>query len=198
MAIGTDRVQVIKRESSATGGQDGQAGPLGEPVPINPQEDAVESAGVYLQDDVNRDEEVYIARVGDDVVFRDKNNPTPQTLTQVATGESGLSEESHKSLEQLVHLVSAGPVGGFDGGPYYFEVSPVSAVFPESMTWYQTSSKLKKIVSVDLTWSGVFASSATWYAYDSDGVTVVDEFTDGYSWSSGPFYPKITRTYGVT
>jgi len=84
MAIGTNRVQVYKQEQSALGGN--PADDVAWPEPIKPQEDAIESCGVYFQDLSTRDQFVYIARAGDDLTFRDKNNTTPVTLTQLLTG----------------------------------------------------------------------------------------------------------------
>jgi len=84
MAIGTDRVQVLKQESAALGGDAGED--VDYPSPINAQEDAIETCGVYLQDAGVRDENVYIERNGNDMRFRDVNNATPVTLTQLLTG----------------------------------------------------------------------------------------------------------------
>jgi hypothetical protein len=84
MAVGTDKVQVLKRESSALGGN--PADDVDYPTPLNAQTDALEAAGVYLQDALNRDAAVYIARAGDDLVLRDVNNTTPVTLTSLVTG----------------------------------------------------------------------------------------------------------------
>lgn len=47
MSLGPDRIQLLKRESAAGGGQASQAKPWGRP--INPQQDAVESAGGLVQ-----------------------------------------------------------------------------------------------------------------------------------------------------
>ncbi len=70
---GTDRVQVVKRESAALGGN--AADDLPFEAPIDPQQDAIECAGVYLQDATNRDQNVYIDRSGDDLRFKDVTNP---------------------------------------------------------------------------------------------------------------------------
>jgi hypothetical protein len=83
MAIGTDRVQVIKQESAALGGDAGED--VDYPSPINAQEDAIETCGVYFQDAGARDEDVYIERDGNNLRFRDLNNTTPVTLTQLRT-----------------------------------------------------------------------------------------------------------------
>lgn len=82
MAIGTHRVQVIKQESAALGGDGADDVPY--PSPIEPQEDALESCGIYFQDASNRDQTVYIERTGADMLFRDQNNTTPLTLSQLA------------------------------------------------------------------------------------------------------------------
>lgn len=49
----TDRVQVLKTESAENGGDQSEFQPY--PTPIQPQEDMIECAGVYLQDSNNRD-----------------------------------------------------------------------------------------------------------------------------------------------
>jgi hypothetical protein len=81
MAVGPDRVQVIKRESAALGG-DG-ADDADYTAPLDPQEDAIETAGVYLQDGSNRDEGVYVERDGQNMRFRDQKNTTPVSLTDL-------------------------------------------------------------------------------------------------------------------
>lgn len=86
MAIGPDRVQVLKQESAALGGNGAEDVPY--TTGIEPQEDAIETAGVYLQDAGARDEDVWIERNGNDMRFRDVNNPAPVTLTQLLGGVS--------------------------------------------------------------------------------------------------------------
>ena len=88
MTAPTDRVQLLKRESTALGGQDSDEQAW--PTPINPQQDGIEVLGVFFQDATHRDELVYIARVGDDMVFRDPSNPTEHTLTDLLA-TSGVS-----------------------------------------------------------------------------------------------------------
>lgn len=88
---GTDRVQVVKRESSALGGS--AADDLPFYAPIAPQQDAIECAGVYLQDAGNRDQNVYADRSGADLRLRDQNVTTPITLSQLR-GQSVFAEVS--------------------------------------------------------------------------------------------------------
>lgn len=100
-----DRVQVTKQEWGSLGGNAADESPY--PEPIEPQEDAIEAAGLYVQDAANRDEAVLIARNGDDMTFKDVNNPTPLTLTDLAMGGSGggLTEAAHAALDTLLHNV---------------------------------------------------------------------------------------------
>jgi hypothetical protein len=58
MGIGQDKVQVAKYESSSGGGSEEDMGVYGNSDPIHPQEDAIESAGGYVNDADNRDETV--------------------------------------------------------------------------------------------------------------------------------------------
>ena len=76
-----DRVQVLKQESAALGGDPADEVPYD--TPIEPQEDAIEAAGLYLQDASNRDENVLVSRAGDNMQFKDVSNPIGHTLTQL-------------------------------------------------------------------------------------------------------------------
>ena len=60
-----DRVQVLKVESAENGGDAIDSRVF--PTPIQPQEDMIECAGVYLQNTNNRDENVYISREGNSI-----------------------------------------------------------------------------------------------------------------------------------
>lgn len=84
MAIGTDRVQPAKYESSGGGGNDLDTGIHQNPVPINPEEDAIEAAGIYLQESGGRDETVYLARDSGVAGFKDVNNTTFRRLDDAA------------------------------------------------------------------------------------------------------------------
>lgn len=79
-----DRVQVLKRESLAGGGDPADEAPWDSP--IEPQEDAIEAAGVYLQDAGNLDETTLLSRSGSNMLFKDGNNPSPVTLTDLLGG----------------------------------------------------------------------------------------------------------------
>ncbi len=66
-----DRVQLLKQESGALGGDERDADPFGAPEPLDPQEDMPEVRGLYFQDESHRDERVFVYRKGRDLVFRD-------------------------------------------------------------------------------------------------------------------------------
>lgn len=86
MAIGVDKVQVIKQESTALGGDDGDKGPYDSPEPIDAQEDAIESAGGYVNDEVDRDELVGWYRK--DGIFYQFDTNYPMPGIPIGTGES--------------------------------------------------------------------------------------------------------------
>lgn len=193
-----DRVQVLKREQAELGGDEFDE--VAWPEPISPQEDAVEAAGVYLQDASNRDENVLISRDGDDMTFQDVSNPTPVTLTTLAAGSGGLTVEGHKTLRQLIHFINDGPAEGFASGAYQ-ETLPSASPFPTSITWWESSSKLKKIVEKLITRTGGGATNVTptpivWKIYDTDGTTVLAQVSDAITYS-GVFETSRTRTITV-
>lgn len=107
---------------------------------------------------------------------------------------SGLTEAQHKLLRQLIHFIDNGPAEGFASGAYR-EIT--GTVFPSVVTWWESSEKLKKIVSKELTWTGAFPSSIVWKVYDTDGSTVLATVTDAISYS-GPFETSRTRTIAVS
>lgn len=102
-----DRVQVLKRESSAGGGDPADEAPWDSP--IEPQEDALEAAGLYVQDAAHRDETTLISRSGDDMLFKDGNNPTAATLSELLGGEAA------SLLGKTVFKVDGGMIYNTDG-----------------------------------------------------------------------------------
>jgi len=189
MAVGDDRVQLMKQESSALGGDDTDIGEYRQPLPISPQEDAIESAGLYLQDASNRDEEVYVEREGDDMRFRDKNNTSPVTLTALLSGSGGLTESAHRTLRQLIHFIDNGPAEGFTSGAYRETIH--SGVFPTAIIWWESVSKLKKIVEKTLAYTGAFPTTITWKMYDTDGSTILATVTDSLTYSGSKETSRI-------
>lgn len=74
-----DRVTPVIQEHAAEGGDPGEefdaTNILNDAADV--QEDALEAAGVYLQDATYRDEQVLLWREGDNMQFKDVNNPSP-------------------------------------------------------------------------------------------------------------------------
>lgn len=106
---------------------------------------------------------------------------------------TGLSEEQHKSLRQLIHLADGdGPMEGFTSGAFK-ETLPTADPFPTSIIWWESSSKLNKIVEKTITYTGAFPTTIEWKAYDTDGTTVLVTVTDSINYS-GPFETDRTRT----
>lgn len=116
---------------------------------------------------------------------------------QDSTGEydprsgSGLSSEQHKTLRQLIHFIDEGPAEGFVSGAY--KESSYSGILLTSAIWWESSSKLKKIVEETLTWSGILLQTDEWKMYDTDGSTVLVTVSDAITYS-GVFEVSRTRT----
>lgn len=165
MAIGPDRVQVIKQESASLGGNGAdEVGYLN--APINPQQDVIETAGVYLQDAANRDEAVYVARNGDDMVFRDVSNPVESTLSDLlAGGGGGISAAQHEAIDSLVHRVAE---------TSYVEVTRTSGQVSSVIVW-ETSAKLKKVRETTVSRTSGQASTVVEKHYDAAGTVVVGQ-----------------------
>lgn len=89
-----ERVQPYKSESTAAGGSDAEAAPY--PVLIKPQSEALDSAGLYLQDLSNYDYAVTVTRSGNNLV-----------LTDVTTGALNLSDASNLLLNYKNAVVAA-------------------------------------------------------------------------------------------
>lgn len=113
----------------------------------------------------------------------------------VGTGSSGGG--AHRTLRHLIHFISEGPAEGFASGAYK-EKLPSGSVFPTSVIWWESSSKLKKIVEKTITRSGggatkVFPTPVVWKIYDTDGSTVLATITDDITYS-GVLDSTVTRT----
>lgn len=102
-----------------------------------------------------------------------------------------LLDIDHKAVRHLIHFISDGPAEGFASGAYK-ETTP-STPFPTSEIWWESASKLKKIVELTTTWSGVKVTQEVWKIYDTDGSTVLATITDSYTYT-GIFEASRTRT----
>lgn len=105
---------------------------------------------------------------------------------------SGLTENAHRALRQLIHFLEEGPADGFASGAYK-ETLPSGAVFPTSVIWWESASKAQKIVERTLTWTGPNVTTDEWKMYDEDGTTLLVTVSDSISYS-GVFETTRTRT----
>jgi len=93
----------------------------------------------------------------------------------------GISEAQHKTLRQLIHFINDGPAEGFASGAY--KETTYSGVKATSEIWYESSSKLKKIVELTTTWLGIKITAEEWKVYDTDGSTVLATVTDAITYT---------------
>lgn len=91
-----ERVQVYKAESTAQGGSDSDAVPF--PRVIDPQEDALESTGLYIQNASFRDDAVRIIRTASNMMFEDGANTVPLSLSELASSRHGVWKQPVHSV----------------------------------------------------------------------------------------------------
>jgi hypothetical protein len=107
-----------------------------------------------------------------------------------ARGGTGITEAQHRALRQLIHFVDDGPAEGFASGAHR-ETLPTGP-FPTSMIWWESSGKAKRIVSLEVTYTGAFPTTEVWKVYDVDGSTVLATVTDAIVYT-GAFETSRTR-----
>ena len=187
-----DRVYPLKLESPGYGTEFDAT-----PTELDPSEDHLDVRGVFLQNDTSDDETVLWTRDSSSrMTFIDSENTTPLTLTDLGTGGTGISETTHRTIRQLIHFIDEGPAGGFASGAYR-EQLPSGSIFPTSVIWWESSSKLKKIVERTLTWTGVNVTTSVWEIYDTDGSSVLATVSDSISYT-GVVETNRTRTITVS
>jgi hypothetical protein len=106
-----------------------------------------------------------------------------RTLTDTPA-PSFITEQQHKTLRQLIHLADGqgGPYEGFTSLAYR---ETLGGAFPTSVTWYNDSTKARKIVEKAITYTGSRQiSTVTWRVYDVDGVTVLATVADSVTYST--------------
>jgi hypothetical protein len=188
-----DLVRPIKWESIGTGGSEDDL----VPTEVNLDEDYLGCRGLYIQPPSPdpSDKTVPIGRdASGNLTFEDPNNPGGYTLTELAAGAGGFTPEQHKIIRQLIHFVDDGPAEGFASGAYREITNP--GPNPTEFIWWESSSKLKKIVSLGLIWSANLVTTEVWKIYDTDGSTVLAELSDAIVYS-GVFETSRTRTITV-
>ena len=119
-------------------------------------------------------------------------NISPETWVLIGGGLGGaFTEDEHRLIPQLIHYVEDGP-----DESSYKEVLPSGSVFPTSIIWWDSSSKVNKIVEKLITWAGAFPAQIVWNMYS--GGVVVESLNDSFDYSGGnTLTPKVTRTYSL-
>jgi hypothetical protein len=169
MAEPTQIVQVLKQESAGLSGS--AADEVEYPSPINPHEDVIEAAGYQLQDSADRDETVKMWRQSGSMVFKDQLNTTPVTLSDLLYSFSG-------SAANLDFLLDNEPVSS---GSTYTNVRTGNKVTQETYRRLDGS----KLKTSDYTYSGNFVILEIRKIYAQDGVSVVAQTTQTYTYSGG-------------
>ena len=164
-----DRVKPLKIESPDSGGVETDEFPTS----LDKNEDFVDCRGVTIQDDSSDDDLVRVSRDGDDLTFLDKNN-TEKTLTDLVAGTGGLTADSHRVLDQLVHGLAED----------YYEEYTYSGSKVTNITVWTDSGKTKKIREEQYMYTGPRITQAVTIQYDSDG-NEFERLTESYTYAFG-------------
>ena len=185
-----DKVHPLKMESPGSGGT--QLDDF--PSALNPNEDHVNARGIMLQNDSSADEAVGLERINSQLWLRDSAEGAHSLTELLATGSGGISASQHKALRDLIHFIDGGPADGFASGAFK-ETLPVGAPFHTSEIWWESASKVEKIVELTITRNAnQTPATEVWKMYDTDGSTVLVTVTDTMAYS-GVFETTRTRTW---
>lgn len=100
---------------------------------------------------------------------------------------SGVTDEQHKTLLQLIHFVDEGPAEGFTTGA---TKTTTGTVFPTQELWRRADAT--KLVEKNITWTGPVPTTIQWKVYAPDGTTVLATVTDTITYT-GVFEASRTR-----
>ena len=186
-----DRIKPLKLESSDSGGTEDDTFPTS----ADANEDYIDTRGISLQNDSSDDETVAVSRdASNNLTFKDGVVSGTKTLTELLAAGSGVSEETHKALRQLIHFINDGPAEGFVSGAYK-EILPAGNPFPTSRIWYESSAKAQKIVEKIITRNNAqMPTQEQWKMYDTDGTTVLVTVTDTITYVNNVFESTRTRS----
>jgi len=165
--------------------------------PVSVLSDGIKLGAVFLVESGKDDTLAALWRDGNSLRFRDETNPgvagSGHTLTELLAGAAGITENQHKALRQLIHFIDSGPAEGFATNAYA-EILPSGNPFPTSVIWWESSSKIKKIVELTATRNAnKTPATEVWKMYDTNGSTVLVTVTDTISYS-GVFETSRIRT----
>jgi hypothetical protein len=179
--VAIDKVRPLKLEDPASGGDETDDFPTS----LDPSEDNVQCNGIVLEDASHSDENVRVWRDGDDLKFKDTNNPADHTLTQLLSG-GGISEAQHEALATLVHEIDATS----------YEEYTYSGADITNCTIWTSIAKTKKIREEQYVYgSGHRVDQVTTIQYDSTGaekMRTVEAYT--YLSSNRVNYVQRTKT----
>lgn len=167
MAAPADRVQLLKQESSAGGG-DAADEEQGFPVGLNPNEDAPEVRGVFLQGTSGKDELVYVTRDPStgDMLFADNVVSGEKTLTQLLeSAAGGITEGEHEDLDTLVHEIAE---------TCYMELTRSSGKVV-NITYWTDSGKTTKVRETVITRSAGKVSQVVETQFDAAGTAITGQ-----------------------
>lgn len=129
-----------------------------------------------------------VSKQADNDTFYLLTSVTPVTWIPINFGATG-----HDSVRALIHFIDGGPAEGFATGAFH-ETLPSGSPFPDSYIWWESASKIDKIVELTVTrGAGQKPTTETWKVFDTDGSTVLAIVSDSISYS-GPFETSRTRT----
>lgn len=165
-----DRVQPIVWESTSKGGSSD------EPYQkeIDPNEDALETRGVFIQNDSSSDETVSVSRdASNNLIFEDGVVSGVKTLTDLlASGGGGITEAEHEDLNTLTHALAEN---------YYAEYTySTNKIF--NIDIWQTISKIIKVRDFVYTYTGNKIATETVKQYNETG-TLLKTLTYTYNYT---------------
>lgn len=172
MAEPTDRVQVLKQESAAGGGDNADRDPFNTWETIDEDEDALSAAGVFLQAvGGTPDEAVLIWREGNDLMLKDPANPAGKSLTTLSSGGVNIGADTDFLLQNDPPEPNTAYAVTRSGGLVTFE------------TW--TRSGGNKIKDIEYTRSGGVVTQEDIKVYATDGTTVLGHLRIVYTRTGG-------------
>jgi hypothetical protein len=166
--VALDKVKPLKLESTDTGGDENDEFPTS----LDPHEDFIELRGLVFDTDTVADESTVITRDEDDLTFKDTNNPTPVTLTELLTGEGGLTY-----TEFLLDSEPTKETGATDCT--YTPTYTTGKITKEE--WKRNDATLIK--SIDYTYASGKVSTEVRKVFDTNGTTILAQVTWSYSYT---------------
>lgn len=172
-----ERVQVIKQESTALGGDDADSGPAFQ-YPIDPFEDVIEAAGFELQepDDVTRtrDNDVIISRATGEMTFKDQVVTSAVTLTALLAGGTGVTYTEF--------LLENDPTAE-TGTPDATYIVTYSGANPTKEEWKRDDATLIK--SIDYTYTSKRVTQLVVKVFAANGTTILAQVTWDITYTAG-------------